>query len=120
MAAWTEAAAGRSLVHWFWGAGQGSQVLEGLLDFCGDGRGRGQMGAHRLVTVLVGNVTGVDDGAVGRHVRRGSLDDGDWRARGTGLQVTDFVLFNTVFGFESAKEQKQKSPQIILHYTRNT
>lgn len=89
-----------SLVLWFGCAGQRSQKFEGLLDFDWDWGWCGQMVSYRSVTVLVGDVTGVDDRAVGSNVGRGSLDDRDRCAGGSGLQVADFLLFDSIFGFK--------------------
>lgn len=59
------------------------------------------MSADGSVTVLVGDVSGGDDGAVWGHVRVASLDHGD-RALRAGLQVTDFFYLDSVVGLESA------------------
>lgn len=89
------------LVDWFGCAGEGSQESEGFLDFDWDWWWGWQVGSHGLVTVLVGDVSGADDRTVWGDVGRCSLDHGDRSAGWTGLQVTDFFLFDSVFGFES-------------------
>lgn len=60
------------------------------------------MSTVRPVTVLVGDVTGADGRTVLSYVGHGSFDHGDGRAVGAGLQVSPFVLFDSVLGFESA------------------
>lgn len=90
-----------SLVLWFGCARQRSQEFQGFLDLDWDWWWRGQVVADRSVTVLVGDVAGGDDRTVRGYVRAGSLDHGNRCARWSSLQVTNFFLFDSVFGLES-------------------
>lgn len=63
------------------------------------------MTAVRLVTVLVGDVSGVDDRTVRGGVAHCALDHRNRTFR-TGLQVTHFFLFDTVVGLEAANVMK--------------
>lgn len=90
------------LVLRFGRAWQRGQEFQGFLDLDWDWWWSGQMVSDRSVTVLVGDVTSGDDWTVRSHVRAGSLDHGNRSARWSGLQVTDFFLFDSVFGLEPA------------------
>lgn len=95
----------RSLVVGFRRARQSGQVSERLLDLSWDWWRSGKVSAVRLVTVLVGYVTGLDCLTVGGDVGHGSLEHGHW-SFGAGLQVSDLLLLDSVVGLEAAKFRK--------------
>lgn len=94
-----------SLVFWFGRARQRGQVSQRFLDLSWDWWWSGEVSAVRLVTVLVGDVTGVDCLTVWGDVCDGSLEHGDWAFR-TGLKVTHLFLSDSVFGLEAATFRK--------------
>lgn len=55
----------------------------------------------RLVTILVGYVTGLDCLTVRGDIGHGSLEHGHWSFR-TRLQVRDLLLLDSVIGLETA------------------
>lgn len=89
------------LVFWFGSAGQRGEVSERLLDLSWDWWWSGQVSAVRLVTVLVGDVSGLDGLAVWGDVSHSSLEHG-YGSFSASLQVTDRFLFDSVFGLEAA------------------
>lgn len=105
------AAVPRSLVVRFGRARQSGQVSERFLDLCWDRRRGGKMRAVRLVTVLVGYVTGLDGLTVGGNVGHGSLEHGH-RSFGAGLQVGDLLLLDTVVGLETETFRELVSPKV--------
>lgn len=106
------------LVDWFWGAWEGSQKSEGFLDFNWDWWWSREVSSVRLVSVFVGDVTGLDGLAVWGHVGHGALEHGNW-SFSTSLQVTDRFLFDTVFGLEAKTIPMKTIMRISVSFVKN-
>jgi hypothetical protein len=100
----------RSLVLRFGCAGQRCQKSEGILNCDWDWWWSRQMGSVRLVTVFVGDVSGLDCLSVRRYVSHTTLDHGNGLTEWSCLEGTDLFLSDSVFGLETINIGKTLDP----------